>query len=155
HTVIAVNTPNIDVNRGPVEVPTPIPPTMDVWRGAPTYMNAETMPRPSFLVLENRSVLLDQFPPLPYPPAPVPPFNGPPLQPLVQPLEVLRPLVNDILPPPINRPNYRIIRQPRAVPSAKPVILPKEVVLELLNLDPAHTIARDQGNSIWMRGVST
>lgn len=146
HTVVAVNTPALGL-----ESPTPIPATMDVWRGAPNYTNAETMPRPSFLVLENRSVLRFERPPNPYPL----PISLIPLQPF----EVLRPLVNDLIPPPVNRPNYRVIRQPRSMPSVRPVDLPKEVVLELVNLSPTHdNMARDigsAGGTIWMRGVSS
>jgi prepilin-type N-terminal cleavage/methylation domain-containing protein len=94
-----------------------------------------------------------------------------------------RPLPYDIPVPPTGKPNYRIIRQPRAVPTLKPVYLPAEVVIELINpfrnpinktypLNPAvdHDIpalqesgaqagfpdlnARDPSNQIWMRGVS-
>ena len=114
----------------------------------------------------------------------------PPAGPLPSSLIVDRPLTYDVPIPDNARPNYRIIRQPRPVAGLKPVQLPQDVVIELINryrqplnksypLNPAvdHDIpalqeqnptgpgnpnvgvvdlnARDPGNQIWMRGLSS
>lgn len=73
-------------------------------------------------------------------------------------LELDRPLSNDIIPPINGRPNFRVIRQPRAVPAMQPIKLPQEVVIDLTptrtNMVPPVPDV-DVNSSIYMSGVSS
>jgi prepilin-type N-terminal cleavage/methylation domain-containing protein len=70
-------------------------------------------------------------------------------------IEVDRDLPQDINVPLNGRPNYRIIRQPRPIPSIQPVKLPQEVVIDAtpVFLVGVNKVATDVSGSIYMSGV--